>query len=190
MAEKPIEKTSEINSQVQFSPEEVNAIANEIFKPESGLINEAVKYYTGQEKLEGYQRVLLAPANAFESLITFGVSIFTGKAKEDISALVNNVSDEKTRNMLWNMLKKGWENCTKAEQAAFVTEFISTVLIGAGALGRLKKIIPAEKLAVLQKTATAKRLGALAATIASPLDDVAAVIPSITKKIKKQGAGK
>jgi hypothetical protein len=191
-AEKKLEKGADLP--VQFSDEEISAIANEIFKPEGGIVNESVKFYTGQEKLEGYQRALLAPANAFEALISFGVNIFTGKAKEDFTMLIDSISDKKARDMMLATLEKGWENCTRAEKVAFILEFISTALIVGGTLSRLQKIIPMDKLAVLQKAATAKRLQFLAAAIAgNPADDViAAAAPVIgkVKSIKSAGLGK
>lgn len=185
MPENPTEKAQEVNKNavVEFTDAEIDAIAKEIFKPESTVVNDAIKFYTGQEKIDSYQRLLLAPANAFESLITFGINVVRGKALEDMVGLIKGVSDEKTRDLLMTTIKKGWENCDRTEQAAFITEFISAILISTAALSRLKNIIPAEKLIILQRSATARRLHNLATVVGNTADDV---IP-ISGKLAKGG---
>ena len=193
MSEKFSQKAPEckIEKWIKFSEKELNTIANEIFKPESGYVNEAVRFYTGQQKLEGYQRILLGPANAFESLITFGVNLLNGKAKKDVYALTKNISDKNTRTLLSQTIKKGWKNCTKTEKTAFISEFIYAILIGGGSISKFKKIIPAKKFAALQTSATAQKLQTLAtAVVASPADDfVAALAPAIEQTANIQTTG-
>ena len=158
---------------------------NEIFKPEEGWVNTAAKYYNPEKIIEPYQRVLAAPANAFESLIRFGMNIVNGKAATDITSLISNIKDKKSRDYLFKIIKKGWENCNKTEKAAFVTELVCGILIAGGGISKLKKAIPPEKLLTLQKFAVTRQASNIAtAIVASPADELTAVMgPTIAQTI-------
>ena len=62
-----------------LTEEELNLIAKEIFAPNSGWVNNAAEFYSNRDKVGGAERILLAPANAFENLVQLGISIFNKK---------------------------------------------------------------------------------------------------------------
>ncbi len=196
------EKLDKIEEQVTFTPKEIEAIAEVVFGQKKSTVDKFTLWAEGnlsklilnrgshRKELEGYQKILLAPGNAAESLIRFGISLFNKETYKNLAQMADMVADTKTREMLQAALAKGWENCTPEEKTAFLAEVIFSSLMAYGGASKLAKIIPAAKLATITRaagsTANVAAKSLLVKTVegasstmkwvaASPLDDVAVI---------------
>lgn len=100
----PKNDSEEINTINNLSQEEIIVIYNFLVNDDenSTWINNAVKYYANQKELNDYQRVLLAPANAFENFVKFVGSVFSEEGRSEIYSGVKNINElPETLKNLW-----------------------------------------------------------------------------------------
>ncbi|MBU1151406.1 hypothetical protein KJ632_01095 [Patescibacteria group bacterium] len=142
-----------------FSPQELKLIADAVFGKGEELSFDGtyiakfwIKTFTGAKDvddvdLEGWQKILVAPMSGVTGLVELGVNLFNKETYADIYSSVAMLKDEKTRTILIEILKKGWENCTQEEQIAVVVELVYSSLLTFNAINK----IPLKKLLVLKK---------------------------------------
>lgn len=112
-------------------------------------VNKFVKHFTEQEKLEDYQRVLLAPANGIENVINFFCSLLTQEGRTDIVEGIQNITESP------EVLKDIWEvfydKLTPTQKLTVGIEYGANVFVLGKVVSRILKIL----------TVLAKRKGIL-----------------------------
>ncbi len=178
------EGKEKIKEKIKFTGEEMAAIGRVIFQGEESFVEFLVKDKTGQKNLEGYQKILIAPGNAIEGVVRFGISLFNKKTYADLLTSLKMIQDPKQREILGEIIKKGWQNCTTAEKTAFIVEIAYSALFVYKGLDKLTKVLPAAKAAVLMDKLKRIRgfrsaVKATKSIIASPADEAAIIGSSV-----------
>ena len=110
---------------------------NELF-PESS-VSKTVRYYTGQEKLDDIQKVLIAPANGIEGAISAFISLFNLSTYQEfgitVRALSGMSSDEWMKAVTG--LKQLYSKMSGADQASIAIIFISWVVTLFGGISKM-----------------------------------------------------
>jgi hypothetical protein len=125
----------------QLSPEDIAAVKDALL-PETN-INEFVKLCTGQNKLDGYQKILLAPANAFEGIARGIVGL-----PDTISSMSKAIGEADTKSLdaagklVWEIFTN---HMTLAEQTAIAVGIGAEALTGAGIANLVNKIAKSAK---------------------------------------------
>ena len=128
--------------------------------------NKVIKFCTGQDELEDYQRVLSAPANGIENTISFFCSLLTVQGYVDLAQGLKSIPDSpRILKAIWDVF---YQKLTPKQKLAVGVEFGSNVFVMAKAVVKLAKILKIlkslEKGALISKTQMARQ--ALATSVA------------------------
>lgn len=116
-------------------------------------VNKLVRNFTDQEKLEDYQKLLLAPANGIENVVGFFCSLLTKQGYVDIANGIKNINETpETLKALWDVF---YNQLSPTQKLSVAVEYgTNTVALGqiAAKLAQILKIIkPLKKGTLLSK---------------------------------------
>ncbi len=169
-------------NEAEFTPaqkEELRAFAQELWKelfPESG-VDQFTKWATDQKDLEGYQKVLLAPANGIESAVMGFIALFEPKTYKELAASVESLSGLNYKDWcdLWRGLKFTYEQLPTTDKIAPVLSLICAIAFLMGGSGKIVQM--AKKMGYSTKTVGAIRGVFRARTFAHVLEPVGKAVP-------------
>ncbi|MFH1012161.1 MAG: hypothetical protein V1760_00215, partial [Candidatus Peregrinibacteria bacterium] len=158
---------------------ELRAFAQELWKeffPESG-IDQFTKWATGQKDLEGYQKVLLAPANGIESAVVGFINLFNPKTYKELYTSIKTVSGLNYEDWcdLWHGLKFTYEQLPTTDKVAPVLSLICAIAFLTGGAGKIIQM--AKKMGYSTKTAGAIKGVFGTRTVSHVLEPVGKAVP-------------
>jgi len=159
--------------------QELRAFAQELWKelfPESG-VDKFTNWATDQKDLEGYQKVLLAPANGIESAVMGFIALFEPKTYKELAASVESLSGLNYKDWcdLWRGLKFTYEQLPTTDKIAPVLSLICAIAFLMGGSGKIVQM--AKKMGYSTKTVGAIQGVFGARTFAHVLEPVGKAVP-------------
>ncbi len=158
---------------------ELRAFAQELWKelfPESG-VDQFTKWASGQENLEGYQKILLAPANGIESAVAGFINLFNPKTYKELASSVESLSGLSYKDWcdLCRGLKFTYEQLPMTDKVAPVLSLICAIAFLMGGSGKIVEM--AKKMGYSTKTVGAIRGAFGARTFTHVLEPVGKAVP-------------
>jgi len=158
---------------------ELRAFAQELWKelfPESG-IDKFTKWSTGQKDLEGYQKVLLAPANGIESAVVGFINLFNPKSYKELYTSIETMSGLSYEDWcdLWRGLKFTYEQLPTTDKVAPVLSLICAIAFLTGGAGKITQM--AQRMGYSTKTVGAIKGVFGARTVAHVLEPTGKAVP-------------
>ena len=120
---------------------ELKAFAQDLWKeffPESN-VDYFVRWATGQKKLEGYQKILLAPANGIEAALGGLISLFKPKTYQDLYASIETVykMDKTAFTDLLRGMRYDYDQLTATDKVAPAIQLIYGFAFLSGGVSKL-----------------------------------------------------
>ena len=120
---------------------EMKAFAQDLWKelfPESN-VDKFTKWASGQQELEGYQKILIAPANGIESVIMGFINLVNPKTYKELYNSIKNVSGMSYKDWCdsWHGLKFAYEQLPTADKIAPVISFLYSIAFLIGGSGKI-----------------------------------------------------
>jgi hypothetical protein len=120
---------------------EMKAFAQDLWKelfPPSN-VDKFTKWASGQENLEGYQKILIAPANGIESVIMGFINLVDPKTYKELYSSIKNVSGMSYKDWCdsWHGLKFAYEQLPTADKIAPVISFLYSIAFLIGGSGKI-----------------------------------------------------
>ncbi len=152
----------------------------------STAINNAVQFYTGQNELEDYQRLLLAPANGIETFVRFVGSLATQAGREDLLGGIQNLPNlpedmKKVFFVFYNKLNRTQKLAVGIEFSYNMIAAAKIVALLCNALKILNSLRYTGQATYLMNQAG--KINWVALLAACPIDDVGAALLSQEKKM-------
>jgi hypothetical protein len=169
-------------NEADFTPvqkKEIRAFAQQLWQklfPESG-VDKFTKWATGQKDLEGYQKILLAPANGIESAVMGFIDLFEPKTYKELSASIESLYGLNYKDWcdIWRGLKFTYERLPTTDKIAPVLSLICAIAFLKGGSGKIVQM--AKEMGYSIKTISAIKGVFGTRTFAHVLEPVGKAIP-------------
>lgn len=134
-------KPTLLNLPIELPEKEIQKV-RDVLIPKDTWVKTAVKFYSGQKELQDYQKVLLAPAAAVESIVKSILKLpSTAAALAKIASEIDSNSDLVEMGIKGDlMMKIVDEFFTPGEKLALISQFAATGALGVGLADTFKKI--------------------------------------------------